>query len=315
MVNDPWAKLPQEPLPPAVRAGDVTEREGVVYSSIPGYRPLELDVYAPADARGALPAIVWIHGGAFALGSRRIAPAFLAEVDFFRRTAREGFVVVSVDYRLSGEAPWPAQLMDVRAAVRWLTEHAAELSIDPRAIVAWGESAGGHLAAMAGILGDRERPEEVPGLTLPRVAAVIDWYGPTDFRQMDVQAGAESDMRHDAADSPESRLLRSPVQEAGMVADDANPAHHVTAGSPPFLIHHGRDDRLVPFGQSDLLASRLRSVGADVTLVPVGGAGHVFEGHPDPASFVEEAIAFLRRVLPAPEGSGGLAADTTKGNE
>ena len=314
MRDDPWARLEQAPLPPAVVRDGVVVRTGVVYSSIPGFRPLELDVYEPEDG-AARPAIVWLHGGAFALGSRRITPSFLAGDGFFHRIAAAGFVVIAADYRLSGEAPWPAQLTDVRAVVRWVIERAAELAIDPQAIAAWGESAGAHLAAMAGILGGRERPEEVPGLPLPRVAAVVDWYGPTDFRQMDSQAGRRSAMRHDAVDSPESRLLRAPVQDAGSLADDANPVFHVGADAPPFLIHHGEEDRLVPFGQSELLASRLAAVGSDVTLVAVPDAGHVFDGHPNPGLFVDEALAFLRRVLPDPHRRRTAASATKKGDE
>ncbi|GAA3909912.1 hypothetical protein GCM10022382_15570 [Microbacterium invictum] len=299
--EDPWAQLGDRPLPAPPFEADVARRSSIIYTVVPGFRPLELDLYTPADGDGSpRPAVMWIHGGAFALGTRQIAPAFLEEADFFATLVRAGFVVASIDYRLSGEAQWPAQLLDVRTAVRWLRSRSAELAIDPESIAVWGESAGAHLAAMAGVLGGTGRDEEPVSLELPRVAAVVDWYGPTDFRQMDVQAAENSAMAHDDPESPESRLVGAPVQEAGAIIDDANPVTHVTADAPPFLIRHGELDRLVAFGQSVLLAERLAEVGADVTLHAVPGAGHVFEGHPAPGEFIAEAIEFLSRVLPTP---------------
>lgn len=296
--------LDETPLPPAVIETDVAVRRGVVYSSAPGYRPLELDLYAPLSAWGTAssrpyPAIVWIHGGAFAMGSRHLLPDFLTEVGFFRRLAHEGFVVASIDYRLSSEGIWPAQLLDVRAAVRWLRARADELSIDADSIAVWGESAGAHLAALAGLLGDTELDSEPDGWETPRVAAVIDWYGPTNFALMDGHAPIDSLMTHDDPDSPESRLLGAPVQEVPDLVADADPASHVSAGAPPFLVVHGRADRLVPFGQSEHLVAALERAGASVRFHPVDGADHVFENHEDPGVFIDQAVAFLHDVLPA----------------
>lgn len=311
MTGDPWAQLSRGPLPPAVPEDDIAIIPGAIYSSIPGFRPLELDLYVPlASSASGLPAIVWIHGGAFALGSRKLPPDFLVEADLFRRLARAGFVVAAIDYRLSGEARWPSQLVDVRAAIRWLRGRADEIGVDPESIAVWGESAGGHLAAMAGILGTRSRPEEPDGLDLPRVAAVVDWYGPTRFRAMDEQA-PPGGMVHDDADSPESRLLGGPIQELEAIADDADPTAHVSGDEPPFLIRHGRRDRLVPFGQSVLLAERLRESGADVTFHVVQDADHVFEGYATPLEFVDEAIEFLRRTLPAARRTAGTDTKDT----
>lgn len=298
--STPWlGPLAAAALAAAETADGVTERRGAVYSSVAGFRPLELDLYSPAGSRRPLPCIVWIHGGAFMMGSKRLLPDFLRERDFFRALAREGFVVASIDYRLSAEARWPAPLLDVRAAIRWLRARSQELWIDSDAIATWGESAGGHLAVCAGVRGALAVPDEDPTLALPRVAAVVDWYGPTDFAAMDAQAPDDSAMSHDAADSPESLLVGAPVQEAAAVVRDADPATHAHADAPPVLIRHGRRDRLVPFGQSEHLARALDAAGVDVRFRPVDGAGHVFEHHPDPGVFVDEAIAFLREVLPA----------------
>ncbi|WP_062464213.1 alpha/beta hydrolase [Demequina soli] len=280
----------------------------VVYASRVGYRPLTLDLYAPADAWDPVggpaserryPAVVWIHGGAFRLGSKSLLPTFLEEADFFRRLVRAGFVVAAIDYRLSSEARWPAQLLDVRAAIRWLRGRADEVGVSTQAIAVWGESAGAHLAASAGIRGDRTHPDEEPYLPLPSVAAIVDWYGPSNFALMDTQATVDALQVHDAPDSPESVLLGAPVQQAPELVADADPATHVASGCPPILIRHGVRDRLVPFGQSLHLASALERAGADVRLRPVEGADHVFEGHPRPVAFVDEAIDFLREVMPS----------------
>lgn len=310
MMDDPWARLSEAPLAAAQACGDGNVRRGVIFSSLPGYRPLELDLFSPSRvAASPRPVVIWIHGGAFALGTRQIQPAFLQDADFFAVLVRAGFVVASIDYRLSGEAQWPAQLHDVRAAVRWIRSRAEQLSIDPESIAVWGESAGGHLASMAGVLGASERADEPEGLPLPRVAAVVDWYGPTDFAAMDAQAPPDSAMAHDAPDSPESRLLGTPVPQAADQVADADPSRHAGSDAPPFLIRHGRKDRLVPFGQSELLADALLAAGADVTFLPVDAADHVFDGHPNPAEFIDEAVDFLRRVLPA------CAAADMRGNQ
>jgi acetyl esterase/lipase len=301
-----WARLDKAPLPDPLIVGDLALRPGIVYSSLPGFRPLEMDLYAPAlawsgstaDEERRYPVVVWIHGGAFAMGSRRLLPEFLQAAEFFHTLARAGFVVAAIDYRLSSEEKWPAQLLDVRTAIRWLRSRAAELAIDVDAIAAWGESAGGHLAAMAGVLGRREIPDEPDGLDRPAVAAVIDWYGPTNFAAMDRQAPTDSAMSHDDPGSPESRLLGAPVQDIPALVAAADPATYADVAVPPTLIRHGRADRLVPFGQSVVFAEALRRAGAAVTFLPVDDAGHVFEGHPDPAVFVAEAIDFLHAVLP-----------------
>ena len=307
LSDEAWAKLDEHPLPDSLLMNGIATRLGVVYSSPPGYRPLELDLYMPDEPSvGVLvrrPAIVWIHGGAFAMGSKRLLPVFLSEKDFFVRLARAGFVVASIDYRLSAEALWPAQVIDVRAAIRWMRSRAEELALDPSSIAVWGESAGGNLAAIAGVLGSQEFEGDARH-ELPEVAAVVDWYGPTDFAAMDRQAPANSAMQHDDAESPESRLLGAPIQDVPDLVRAADPSSYVRRDSPPMLIRHGRIDRLVPFGQSEAFAAALERAGSTVRFRPVDNADHVFGGHPDPWIFVEEAIEFLREVLPAHANEG-----------
>ena len=129
----------------------------VPYASPPGFRPLLLDLYLPA--RRPCPAVVWVHGGAFLMGSRSLLPGMLERAELFRRLPAEGIAVASIDYRLSGEASFPAQLHDVKAAIRWLRARGSEAGIDPDRLAVWGESAGGHLAAMATVTSGVEELE------------------------------------------------------------------------------------------------------------------------------------------------------------
>ena len=225
-----------------------------------GGKDLLLDLYLPEKSAGPAPVVVWIHGGGWRNGSKEQTPA--------RRLVPRGYAVASINYRLSGEAIFPAQIEDCKAAVRWLRANAAKYSLDPQRFAAWGSSAGGHLVALLGTSGDAEAPSS-------RVQAVIDFFGPTDFLQMDA---AGSKMRHNAPDSPESLLVGGAIQENKEKVARANPISYVTAGDPPFLIMHGDQDPLVPHHQSELLADALKKAGVEVTFRTVKGAGHGFGG-------------------------------------
>jgi acetyl esterase/lipase len=297
--EQPWplttGELPQVQL----QDHGVRLRSGAIYAALTGYRPLRLDLYLPPVTRRPAPVVVWIHGGAFMHGDRTALPPLLAQERLFTRLPLAGFAVASVEYRLSSEACFPAQLEDIQVAIRWLRARHDELGIDPARVAAWGESAGGHLAAFAGVAGEtqgRDQAVAFPGEPTD-VMAVVDWYGPTDFAAMDRQAPADSMMCHDDPDSPESRLLGAPVQERPDLVARADPCRRATADAPPFLIMHGTLDRWVPFGQSELLATRLRELGVAVDFRPIAGADHVFEGYERGGELVDEVVAFLERVL------------------
>lgn len=292
-------QLHLSPIPVGEMQGGKVALRNLIYRSISGFRPLELDLYLPAQVsdNSATPCIVWIHGGAFAMGSRSILPGFLVDANFFHTLTQAGFAVAAIDYRLSGEAQWPAQLDDVMAAVRWLKHRSAELGLDSSRFAVWGESAGGHLAVSAGIrgttnFGNQDHPEQSAA-----VAAIVDWYGPTNFAQMDAQGGTISIMRHDAPESPESLLLGGPIQELPARVADADPCTHVHKGVPPVLIRHGLNDRLVPAGQSQLLFDALSKVGSEVDIKLLPGVDHVFDNHPEPNLLITEAINFLKDKL------------------
>jgi len=293
----PWITPEIAPLPAAEPWGAGSVLRQVPFAAPIGFRPLLLDLYLPPGR--PCPALVWIHGGAFMLGSRMLASPVVERADLFRRLPNEGVAVASIDYRLSGEARFPAQLHDVKAAIRWLRVRGPEVGVDPDRIAAWGESAGGHLAAMATLTGDLPDLEGDVGerRASSSVVAGVDWYGPSDFAAMDRDAPPDSVMAHDAPDSPESLLLGAPVRERPDLVARANPCTYARPGLPPLLVQHGTRDRMVPFGQSVRLVDALGAAGAEVTFVPVEGAGHDFEGAGDEAAIVDTAVAFLLREL------------------
>ena len=283
------------PLPPAHDAGEgVSVLAGVPYAALPGARPLELDLYLPAERPA--PVVVFVHGGGWRLGSRHSAgPAYAGRrPSAFEAVARAGIAVASVDHRLSGEAVWPTQLHDVKAAVRWLRARAGELGVDPDRVYAWGESAGGHLAALLGLTaGDPELEGDV-GVTGPSsaVAAVAAWYPPTDLRALPGDLGADPA----AADSREAQLLGAPVAAVPDRAAQASPVASVSPAAPPFLLLHGRADRFIPCVQSERLRDALRDAGVPVELTTYEGADHMWLGSPEAADdALARTIAFLHR--------------------
>ena len=291
---------PAHELPlPAPHPGDGGVRLllGVPYAAIRGIRPLELDLYLPA-ADGPSPVVVFLHGGGWQVGSRHSAgPGYRGTPSPFERIAQAGIAVASVDYRLSGEAVWPAQLHDAKAAVRWLRARATEIGIDGARIAAWGESAGGHLAELLGLVTDSALEGDV-GIAGPSsaVAAVAAWYAPSDV------AAVATDTGLDPADptTRENRLLGAPAQEVPDRAAEASPISHVRAGAPPFLLLHGAADRFIPPVQSERLHATLVRAGIEADLELYDGADHMWIGSPEaPQRALDRTIDFLRRQLAA----------------
>jgi acetyl esterase/lipase len=198
-----------------------------------------------------------------------------------------------VEYRLSQEAIFPAQIHDCKGAVRWLRANAQKYHLDRNRFVAWGASAGGHLVALLGTSGGvAELEGNVNDLKeSSRVQAVIDWFGPADLPHM---GEAESYVRHNAADSPEAKLIGGAIPENMDKAARASPTTYASKEAPPFLIMHGDRDFEVPFNQSERLYDALKKAGAEVTFIPMKGAGHGFGG-PQAMGPVRE---FLKKCFP-----------------
>jgi acetyl esterase/lipase len=232
-----------------------------------GHPRQKLDLYVPKGGKN-LPLVILIHGGAFMAGSK--------EGENPGRWLRKGYAVASINYRLSQHAPFPAAVQDCKAAVRWLRANAAANGIDPNRFGAFGASAGGYLVTMLGVTGGVNDFDAGGNLKVSsRVQAVADWYGPTDFLQMDAHRLPDG-MVHDSADSPESRFIGGPIQENREKVRKANPITYVKKDAPPFLFAHGDRDPLVPHHQSELLYAALRKAGVPVTLRIVPGGGHGF---------------------------------------
>ena len=268
--------------------GDVRLVGGLAYAAPIGFRPLLLDLYRPAAGADPAPLVVFMHGGGWLRGDRSmVSPSFASwRPGPLARLAADGFAVASVDYRLSGEARFPAQLEDVSAAVDWLTGQAAEYGFDASRIVLWGESAGAHLAALLGL--------RLP--TPTGVRGVVDWYGPADLTALQEQVGVAGALTDDPLDTREARLLGAPVATVPELARAASPISHVRAGAPPFLIAHGTADRAVPFRQSEALAAALAEAGADVRFEAVDGADHMWVGVDDLTPLYDAVVAFAREV-------------------
>jgi len=265
---------------------DVHEFRDVAYVE-GGHERQTLDVYVPRDMEGQNPVVVWIHGGGWQNGSKDRCP-ILYLLD-------HGYVVASINYRLSGHAVFPAQMHDCKAAIRFLKAHAEKYHIDPNRVGVWGSSAGGHLVALLGTTGDAPETEGDLGVTNGNgaVQAVCDFYGPADFLTMD-ETDVKSRLRHNAPGSPESKLLGGVPSETLDQAKAASPLTYITAEDPPFLIYHGDKDPVVPLGQSQALEKQLEEAGVPVELIVIKGGAH---GPFHTAEIHENVLSFFNKTL------------------
>jgi acetyl esterase/lipase len=280
------------------------------FSTLPSYQNIQyeieppgkmLDLYLPRG-QGPFPVVINIHGGGFKYGDRSQLPPRLSQA-----LLDNGYAIASIDYRLSDEAPFPAAVADVKAAVRFLRANSAQYQLDPERIAVFGQSAGGNLAAMVGTTGTIPDFEDdslgSEGIS-SQVQAVIDWYGPTDFSQMDAQAKAQgcpaSDQTHDAADSFESAYIGGPVQSLPKVVALSDPINFITEDTPPFLIQKGDQDCTVPVENTKMLADALQAAGLDVTYTLLPGAGHGDSGGTlifESPSNIQTVLNFLKTKL------------------
>jgi acetyl esterase/lipase len=272
----------------------VTVTRDLVYAT-PGGVDLCLDLYVP-EAPGPTPVAVYLHGGGWLRGARTDRAA-----ERLVPVAADGVAVAAVQYRLSGQATFPAQLDDVRAAVRWLRAEGAAHGVDATRVGAWGASAGGHLAALAGLCPDAGDGE----LGDSSVQAVVTWFPVTDLpaRDTDVPEGPLPPFVSGPPLVPsfEARLLGlSATADDPERARAASPLHHVHAGAPPFLVAHGDADGLVPSTHSRRLVAALRAAGVDTSFLLLGGANHEDPAFDTPAS-LGAVSGFLRAAL-APTG-------------
>jgi len=258
----------------------------------------KLDIYLPDDGDGPFPVVLHIHGGGFAIGDKRDI-----NVLTFLKGLPRGYAVVSVNYRLSGEAFFPAGLQDIKAAIRWLRANCKQYHLDANRIAACGGSSGGNYAAMV-CLTDRVTKFDDLSLGNPEypcnVQAAVDWFGPTDFLKMDEQLEESGfgPSDHNEAVSPESRYLGAKLSDVPLKVELANPMTYIHEHMPPILIQHGRLDTLVPVQQSMMFVEKLEKyVSHDrFEFDIIEGAGH---GDPlfETEANMERVFSFLDKRL------------------
>ena len=246
----------------------------IAYASISPAQ--KLDIYLPDEGDGPFPVIISIHGGAFMFGDKADE-----QLNPMLKGLNHGYAIVSINYRMSGEAIFPANINDVKAAIRWVKANAAEYKFSPKRIALWGGSAGANLAALAGTSGDVKELEDMSmgnANQSSRVMAVVDWFGPTNFLLMDEQLKETGNGKPDKseANSPLSKVLGQKITEIPEKVKMANPESYITSDDPPFLIQHGTKDPIVPTQQSINFAKKLETVlGKEkVTLVLLEGSKH-----------------------------------------
>jgi len=284
------------PIPPADVSHISRKWLDLPYASLSPTQ--KLDIYLPDKGDGPFPVILHIHGGAFEIGDKgdiQVQPYFKA--------LPHGYAVVSVNYRLSGEAVFPAGLRDIKAAIRWLRANGKTFHLDADRMAACGSSAGGNYAAMICLTASVTKFDDarLGNMEYPcRVQAAVDMFGPTDFLKMDEQL-AENGFGpgdHSEADSPESKYLGAKITDVPLKVELANPMTYIHDRMPPILIQHGRLDALVPVQQSMIFVEKLQKyVSPDQfefdVIEGVGHADPLFESDEN----MNRVFAFLDKHL------------------
>lgn len=267
-------------------ADGVSAQFDVTYQTLRGFRPLTLDLYQPRPRDYALPLVVFVHGS----GDTRQAGTIEDFPSALAALAAQGYVIASVNYRLSGEARFPAALQDVKSAIRWLRARSSEYNIDTTRVAVWGVSGGAQIAALAGVACGVPlfAPEgEASNMPADCVQAVVSWSGATDLKtQADVEL-----------------LGCPPAACAPGLARIASPLSYVSVTSPPFLLVQGGADTRVPAAQTQTFHDALRAKNVPVELVTFPGVGHDLgrDGAPDAAvnrQALDKVAAFLARTFP-----------------
>lgn len=269
-------------------ADGVSGLPALTYASEAGFRPLTLDLYLPPPRfDGPRPLVVFVHGGGWAVGTPRYAAVYRNWPERLASLAAQGYVVAAPSYRLSGEARFPAAFHDIQASIRWLRSKAQAFGVDRERVLIWGESAGGHLAALvAACCEDSARANGESAC----VQGAVVWYGITDLLSQDF-GDMDRNFLGCAGDCDELRRQASPV-------------HQVGPDAAPFLILHGTADRVVPYRQAQLLQQALQRKKVPVRLLRLEGIDHSFvAGSPARTQEVsEQALAqtfdFIQQLFP-----------------
>jgi acetyl esterase/lipase len=296
-----WIPPKHGPLTNPVTTKSGLTRYDIAYALIPGYRPLELQLFTPNSASPA-PLIVYVHGGGYAGGTRTEGTPWFELTQYRQRAIDRGFAFASIDYRLGFEASFPAAVNDVHASLRWLTKFGEKLNIDVSKTVLWGESAGGHLAALAvntqhdDYFAGQEGAEKSDSMN---IVGLIDWYGATELttivRPMD---GTDESMPEAFRFPPEFFNLGAERWKNSDWLAKASPVNYIHSKSTETLLVHGDADTMVPLQQSLVLAEALQAAGVKHELVVIPGGEHGFMGLPQEQinGIVDLTLDFVQKV-------------------
>ncbi len=252
-----------------------------------GGESLKLDAWVP-DGAGPFPAVILVHGGGWSGGDKSGGPRKGYMHPMHAPLEQAGFAWFSINYRLAPQHRYPACIEDVETAIRWVKAHAADYKIDPKRIAISGESAGGHLVALAAVRADAST----------RLAAVVPFYGVFDLTAMatpgePLRENFKKLFGRETADDAAMKVLR-----------EASPLTYVKAGLPPFLLVHGAADATVPLAQSERLREKLRAAGVPCELITIPGGAHGMLGWgPLAPDFKERIVAWLGKTLEAGKAS------------
>lgn len=257
-------------LPFPIRHPDVERIANIPYARNAGL-DLKLDIYRSRQRRQGCPTLLQVHGGGWVIGTKNEQG-----LPLMMQMAARGWVCISVDYRLSPHATFPDHLIDLKFALKWIREHAAEYGADPDFVVVTGGSAGGHLSSLVALTGNQ--PEYQPGFETvdTSVRACVPFYGVYDFTD-----------RHGhypnpgLADLLERRVMKAARHEAPDAYEKASPMSRVHGEAPPFFVIHGDSDTLVPVAEARRFVAQLRSTSSQpVAYAEIPGAQHAFELFP-----------------------------------
>ncbi len=270
------------------RAADepkVKEERDIVYTKA-GATELKLDVAAPEQGDGPFPAVLVIHGGAWRTGNKADVGHVL------RQFAARGYVAVSPQYRFCPKERFPAQVHDVKAAVRWIKAHAKERRIDSEHIGAIGFSAGGHLSLMLGVTGPADGLEGDVSTGAPdtRIQAVVNYFGPSDLGARDIPEASKPLVRD---------FLGATATDRPDLAAKASPRSYVTKDDPPILTFQGTKDPLVPHTQAIELADAMTAAGVPGRVELMVGASHGWSGTELDHTLKETYVFFDQYLKPA----------------
>lgn len=251
----------------------------------------KMDIYHPEGQHGPMPVVVWIHGGGWS--SEELDKRYMPKAQL-EQLAKMGFLIASIEYRLCQHALFPAQISDCKCAIRFLRANAEKYNLNPDKIGVWGESAGGHLASLLGAAGDVSEFEGSSGFPeySSKVQAVCSWYAPYDMLK-----AAQESLESNSEDSIFYQLFGGSAEEKRDLIWSASPMKYVQNKLPPFLIMHGRTDKMVPYLQSKDFYNAMVAAGNDAEMISIPGQGHGFFNGQE---YYEAIFAFFQKHLQSP---------------